>query len=87
MPTELAAPGIVWLASDDCKQTGQNFSLWGGRMAKIAIGSGHGLMDRQLTPEKIADNVDAVLTNDGYFEPGDGSIDVGYWLKEMGVMS
>ena len=86
MPVELAAPGIVWLASDDCTLTGQNFSLWGGRIAKIAIGSGHGLTDRQLTPEKIAGQLDAVLTNDGYFEPGDGSIDVGYWFKEMGVM-
>ena len=86
MPVELAAPGIVWLASDECTQTGQNFSLWGGRIAKISIGSGHGLMDRKLTAEKIAEHFDDVVTNEGYFEPADGSIDVGYWLKEMGGM-
>jgi NAD(P)-dependent dehydrogenase (short-subunit alcohol dehydrogenase family) len=86
MPPELVAPAIIWLASDRCQVTGQHFSAWAGRFARIAIGSGRGLVDRQLTAEQIADNLDVVRSTSGYFEPDEGMTDVSHWLREAGVL-
>lgn len=86
MPAELAAPGIVWLASDDCRLTGQNFALWAGRFAKVVIASGRGLVDRQLTPEKISAGIELAMSPDDAYEPEEGVTDVSYWLAAMGVV-
>ena len=86
MPVELAAPAIAWLASDDCKLSGQQFSVWAGRFARVTIGSGHGVFDRELTAEKIADNLDSALSTEGFFEPEEGVTDVNYWMQKLGVL-
>jgi NAD(P)-dependent dehydrogenase (short-subunit alcohol dehydrogenase family) len=86
MPSELAAPGIVWLASDDCTITGQNFSLWAGRFAKLNIASGRGLVDRQLTPEKISAGIELAMSPADAYEPEESIADVNYWFAAMGVL-
>jgi NAD(P)-dependent dehydrogenase (short-subunit alcohol dehydrogenase family) len=80
MPADLVSPVVVWLASDDCRETGQAFSAWGGRVSRLLVGSGEGLIDKQLTPEIIASNQEQVMSSRGLFEAKDGIDDVSHWL-------
>lgn len=84
MPPELVAPAVVWLASDACHVTGQELSVWGGRIVRIAIGSGQGYVSRQLTPEQIAENWARIDSVEGLYEPLDGVDDVAHWRSALG---
>jgi NAD(P)-dependent dehydrogenase (short-subunit alcohol dehydrogenase family) len=83
MPCELVAPAIVWMGSDACNMTGQAFSVWSGRIARIVIGSGRGIYDRELTAEMIRTNLARILSVDELFEPVDGIDDVQHWQAEI----
>jgi NAD(P)-dependent dehydrogenase (short-subunit alcohol dehydrogenase family) len=83
MPAELVAPLIVWLASDGCRVTGQQLSAWSGRVARIVVGTGRGLYDRNLSPEDIADNWNQIASGDELYEPVDGIDDVAYWRERL----
>jgi NAD(P)-dependent dehydrogenase (short-subunit alcohol dehydrogenase family) len=79
MPAELVAPAVVWLASDSCRVSGQELSVWSGRVARVVVGTGRGLYDRELTAEKLAANWLQVSSTDGLYEPSDGIDDVVHW--------
>ncbi|HWD05839.1 MAG TPA: SDR family NAD(P)-dependent oxidoreductase [Kribbella sp.] len=82
MPAELVAPAVVWLASDEFTGSGQVYSAWAGRVARIGIGTGPGFVDRALTPEIIAEHV-AVLGDLGdFYEPVDSLDEVSAWLEK-----
>jgi NAD(P)-dependent dehydrogenase (short-subunit alcohol dehydrogenase family) len=36
MPPDLVSPLVVWLASERCQVTGQTFTAWAGRVARVA---------------------------------------------------
>jgi NAD(P)-dependent dehydrogenase (short-subunit alcohol dehydrogenase family) len=79
MPADLVAPAVVWLVSDACHVTGQVFSVWSGRMARIAIGSGPGLYSSALTPELIAEHYDQAERTAPLFEPTSALDEVAAW--------
>lgn len=79
MPPELVAPAIVWLASEACTVSGEEFSVWSGRIARIGIGTGLGYLDRELTAEKIAANWAEVDSLDNFYEPRSSVDEVTHW--------
>jgi NAD(P)-dependent dehydrogenase (short-subunit alcohol dehydrogenase family) len=83
MPVELVAPAVVWLASDACHVSGQQLSVWGGRIVRVVVGTGRGLVDRRLTAEKIADHWDRISSIDELYEPVDGIDDVVHWRESL----
>jgi NAD(P)-dependent dehydrogenase (short-subunit alcohol dehydrogenase family) len=83
MPPELVAPAVAWMVSDACTATGQAYSVWGGRIVRLVFGSGRGFLDRHLTPEAVAANLDRINDVDGLYEPVDGIDDVQHWQSEM----
>jgi NAD(P)-dependent dehydrogenase (short-subunit alcohol dehydrogenase family) len=83
MPPELVAPALIWLASDECRVTGQELSVWSGRVARVVVGTGSGLFDRQLSPERIRDEWGRITAVDGLYEARDGVDDVVHWRELM----
>lgn len=81
MPPELVAPLIVWLASDACAITGEAFSAWSGRIARIVLGTGAGFYDGAITPESIDANYAAIASGEALFEPRRNLDEVANWLK------
>jgi NAD(P)-dependent dehydrogenase (short-subunit alcohol dehydrogenase family) len=53
MTPELVTPIVAYLSHDDCAVTGEGFSTAGGRLAKVVVGETNGIVDRDLTLEKI----------------------------------
>jgi NAD(P)-dependent dehydrogenase (short-subunit alcohol dehydrogenase family) len=78
-PPEMVAPAVVWLASDACDMNGQTFAVWGGLVVRYAIGAGNGYIDRDLTPEAIAANIEDVVSLDGFYQPGNGYDSMNHW--------
>jgi len=87
MPPELVAPAVVWLASDECRITGQELSVWSGRVSRVVVGTGRGLYDRQLSAEKIAEHWDDVSSVADLYEPLDGIDDVVHWQGAIAAQS
>lgn len=82
-PPELVAPVVLWLSSDACQVTGQTFLAWGGRVARLAMGTGRGLIDRDLTPEKILEQIDVVSSLADFYEPRDVLDEFNKWMGEL----
>jgi NAD(P)-dependent dehydrogenase (short-subunit alcohol dehydrogenase family) len=70
-PAELVAPLVLWLASERCQVTGEMFTSWAGRVARLALGGGRGLIDRHLTAEAIDAGYAEIASPDGFHEPSD----------------
>jgi NAD(P)-dependent dehydrogenase (short-subunit alcohol dehydrogenase family) len=83
MPASLVAPVIVWLSSDECAANGQVISTWGGRVARIAIGGGQGLLDRDLKPERIVECLADINSTDNFFEPTHAFDELAHWLPKL----
>jgi NAD(P)-dependent dehydrogenase (short-subunit alcohol dehydrogenase family) len=65
----LVAPVVAWLAHDECSVTGEVFSAGGGRVARYFTGLTRGFQTPDLTPELVRDNLDSILSEDGYIVP------------------
>jgi NAD(P)-dependent dehydrogenase (short-subunit alcohol dehydrogenase family) len=83
-PPELVAPLVLWLASEECHVTGRTFVAWAGRIARVAVGAGRGLIDRELTGEAIVAGYEKVDSLDEFYEPVDVLDEVNRWLSEIG---
>lgn len=68
MRPELVTALVAWLAHESATANGESFAVAGGRVAPILMGEGTGLIDRQLTPERIASAMAAIQDRSG-FEP------------------
>lgn len=79
MPASLAASVAVWLASPACSFTGQVFSGWGGRAARVAIGPGRGYYDPALSVEMLVQHADEVGATTAMYEPTDSLDEVVAW--------
>jgi NAD(P)-dependent dehydrogenase (short-subunit alcohol dehydrogenase family) len=82
-PPELVAPVVLWLASERCQVTGEMFTCWAGRVARLAIGGGHGLIDRHLTAEMIDERYAEIASLDGFHEPTDVLEELNRWMPEI----
>ncbi|MDR3472261.1 MAG: SDR family NAD(P)-dependent oxidoreductase [Devosia sp.] len=85
VPVELVAPVVIWLASEACTMTGQTFEAWGGIAARFSIGVGKGYIDRDLTPEGIAQHIDDVVSPEALYEPTDGYDSLNHGLRLIGA--
>jgi NAD(P)-dependent dehydrogenase (short-subunit alcohol dehydrogenase family) len=55
---EWVSPVVVWLASDECTVTGNDYDVAGGRVARLLISAEtSGLLARPLTPEIVRDRL------------------------------
>ena len=59
-PPALVAPGVAYLASEECKPNGEYFTLGGGRMSRLAFTVGDPHFDPELTVEGVAEHIDAI---------------------------
>jgi NAD(P)-dependent dehydrogenase (short-subunit alcohol dehydrogenase family) len=64
MTPELITPIVAYLAHEDCAVTGEGFSAAGGRLAGIVLGETEGIVDRDLTLEKIPSLLERVMATD-----------------------
>jgi NAD(P)-dependent dehydrogenase (short-subunit alcohol dehydrogenase family) len=55
---ELVSPLVVWLASDNCEETGAVYTVGGGRVARFftSMTEGWARIDGTLTPEDVRDH-------------------------------
>jgi hypothetical protein len=86
-PPELVAPLTLWLASERCQVTGEMFTSWAGRVARLAVGGGRGLIDRDLTAEMIDENYAEIASLDGFHEPVDVLDELNRWMPEITASS
>ncbi len=80
---ELISPLVTYLSSEECEATGRVFSVGGGRVAEIFIGEAPGFMDKNLTPESLAENWDTVTNQEGYFVPQNVGEETMYYLEAI----
>jgi NAD(P)-dependent dehydrogenase (short-subunit alcohol dehydrogenase family) len=68
---ELVSPVVVWLASDECRETGRVYSAGGGRVVRFftAMSDGWSRGDGALTPEDVRDHWDEINDDSRYSVP------------------
>lgn len=73
---ELVSPVVVWLASDECVETGRVYDVGGGRVARFftAMSDGWARTDGVLTPEDVRDHW-AEINDDTRFSVPSGIAD------------
>jgi NAD(P)-dependent dehydrogenase (short-subunit alcohol dehydrogenase family) len=82
-PPELVAPLVLWLASERCHVSGEVFSCWAGRVSRLAVGGGRGLIDRGLTAEAIDEHYATIASLDGLYEPVDILDELNKWMPAI----
>jgi NAD(P)-dependent dehydrogenase (short-subunit alcohol dehydrogenase family) len=82
-PPELVAPVVLWLASECCHVSGEVFSSWAGRVSRLAVGGGRGLIDRALTAETIDAHYATIASLDRLYEPVDILDELNKWMVEI----
>lgn len=68
MRPELVTALVTYLVHEDATVSGESFAVAGGRVARILLGESDGLIDPDLTPEKLRDAMEIFHTASG-FEP------------------
>lgn len=68
MRPELVTALVTWLAHESASVSGESFAVAGGRVAPILMGETAGLIDRNLTPERLAEALERIHDPSG-FEP------------------
>jgi NAD(P)-dependent dehydrogenase (short-subunit alcohol dehydrogenase family) len=61
MRPELITPIVAYLAHEGCGVSGETFSAAGGRLTRVVVGETKGIVDRDLTLEKIPDLLPQVM--------------------------
>jgi len=77
------SPVVTYLAHESCEATGRLFSVAGGRVAEVFIAEGAGFTDKDLSPESIAANWDAVTDQSNYDVPESMNAEIGLYLKHL----
>jgi NAD(P)-dependent dehydrogenase (short-subunit alcohol dehydrogenase family) len=58
---ELAAPVAAYLSHESCRLSGEVLVAGGGKVMRLVAMESKGLDDRELTPERLAENLDTVM--------------------------
>jgi hypothetical protein len=72
MPAELVSPVVALLAHEDCPTTGENFNAAGGRVSRTYLCETKGIIDPELTIERLRDNMNRVIDETGSIVWGPG---------------
>ena len=68
LSTAQVAPVVAWLVHEDCRVSGECFSVGGGYIGRVAVAVNEGWRDRPLTPESVRDHW-ATVTRNGPWIP------------------
>ena len=79
MDPGLVSPIVGYLAHESCAVSGEIYSAAAGRVGRIFIGATKGIFDKELTLEKVRDNIDKIRDEEGYIVPKSAT-------EEMGLM-
>jgi hypothetical protein len=58
---ELVSPPAVYLAHESCKLNGEILVSGGGQVMRVAIMENEGITSDALTPEVVAEQIDAIM--------------------------
>ena len=61
---ELITPVVVYLAHESCDRNGNFYSVGGGKVCRVFIGSTEGITDPELSPELVAASIDQIDATD-----------------------
>ena len=66
VPPRLVSPLVVWLSSDECTDSGNVYSVGGGRIARFALALTEGWTrtDGELTPEDVREHWEQINSTD-----------------------
>lgn len=73
---DLVAPLVGWLVSRECDLSGRIYSVGVGRVARVDIGVTRGLIDRDLTPEWVAEHIHTIDADKDYVFPAAASDEI-----------
>lgn len=80
---EEVTPIVAMLAHEDCPVSGNIFSVGGGRVANVFIGETQGYTKPGHTLEDLRDNWDAIMSQNGYFVPGNLADETGVFFEKL----
>ncbi|WP_025778194.1 SDR family NAD(P)-dependent oxidoreductase [Brevibacterium sp. VCM10] len=60
-PQSLVAPVVAYLAHEDCAITGETILAQGGEVQRLSLSETTGMLDKDLTPEAVAENIETIL--------------------------
>ena len=60
MRPELVTALVTYLVHEEARVSGESFAVAGGRVARILMGEAEGVIDRELTPEKLRNAMEQV---------------------------
>jgi NAD(P)-dependent dehydrogenase (short-subunit alcohol dehydrogenase family) len=60
MRPELVTALVTYLVHEEAAISGESFAVAGGRVARILLGETEGVIDRDLTPEKLRDAMETI---------------------------
>ena len=58
---ERVSPAAVYLAHESCQLSGELLVAGGGQVMRLALMESQGILDENITPEVVAENIDKVL--------------------------
>ena len=80
---EEVTPIVAMLAHEDCPVSGNIFSVGGGSVANVIIGETQGYTKPGHTLEDLRDNWDAIMSQDGYFVPGNLADETAVFFEKL----
>jgi len=80
---EEVTPIVAMLAQEDCPMSCNIFRVGGGRVANVFIGETQGYTKPGHTLEDLRDNWDAIMSQDGYFVPGNLADETGVFFEKL----
>ena len=80
---EKVSPLVAWLCHEDCPVTGQVFTVGGGRVARVFIGTTVGYFDPEITVESVRDHWDEIQATDGMEFPEDSGAEMMLGYKNL----
>jgi hypothetical protein len=60
MGPELISPVVAYLAHEECRVSGNIYSVGGGRVSRVFLGMTTGITDPALCAEQVAEAIDAI---------------------------
>ena len=66
---KLVSPVVAYLVSEQCEQSGEIYSVGGGRVSRLFIAATSGYFNLDLSVEAVRDNLDVIREESGYTVP------------------
>jgi NAD(P)-dependent dehydrogenase (short-subunit alcohol dehydrogenase family) len=76
----LVSPVVAYLVSEEVPVTGEVYSVGGGRVSRIFIAEAPGFFKKDLTPEDVRDNFEAIRAEADYLVPTSANMEIAMLL-------